>query len=173
MRYREVFTLLPPPWAFLTVCNRAAVPELFDAGKLASEGIVGRVVRGERCLSPGELHQEWGAAWWFPERLSHLWDAFGDEITDMGWLHARNYLTVITQAHRLYEDASARDLAALGAILADTAMYWANPPAAPPTWHPFPVPFHVVFQCEPKHATKTRARLQSAGITAPDLFTAT
>jgi len=171
--YGGAFIAVPPPWALLAVHDFAAVPKSFDAGTLADNGIVVRFVRGERCLSPGELHQEWGAAWWFPERLSHRWDAFADEITDMGWLHARNYLTVVTQAHRLYEDAPTRDLAALGALLADAATYWANPVAHPFTWHPFAIPFHIVFQCEPKHAAKTRAWLQAAGTVAPNLFAPT
>lgn len=169
--YVDKLTMFAPPFAYFAECDLPAVSRIFDERVLAVDDITLRFVRGEQCLSPGELHQQWGNAWQFPDHLSHLWDAFAGAITDMKWFHARNYLTVITQSHRLYEDSSTRDLAAPGVLLNAAATYWADPPLKPPTWHPNPISFHVVFQCEPKYATKTRARLQSAGIVAPDLFT--
>jgi len=167
--YWDALVAPGPPWAHFVACSLAAVPRLFDGRLAPLPGTMARRVSGERCLARGEFHSDWARAWQFPPKASTDWANFADGATDMGWLHASAYITVITSSHRLLEDA-AHDLPSLGAALAQVAAWWANPPPDERTWHTGPAPFHVVFQCEARHAARTRARLERATIALHALF---
>ena len=169
--YWDALVALPPPWAHFVVCTPEAVPRLFHGELSPLPGTVARRVYGERCLSRGEFHSDWARAWQFPPDASTDWANFADEATDMGWLHAAAYITVVTSSHRLLEDA-AHDLPSLGVALAQVAAWWTNPPLEERTWQTASAPFHVVFQCEPRHAARARARLERARIALHDLFPA-
>jgi RNAse (barnase) inhibitor barstar len=115
-----------------------------------------RVIRGAKSRSCDDLFNECGAALQFPNYFGENWDALFECLTDLEWLPGDAYTLVVTDSHVLLDRAPKAELGRLLDVLAFAAHEWTrlrdsqNPPR----------PFHVVFQCDPEHATGLEARLR-------------
>ena len=136
-----------------------------------------RILRGSSCRTGFSLFDHWGAALQFPYYFGYNMNAFYDCIRDLGWLRAKHYVLVITEANGLLEDEDDRDFAGFLSVLEDAAHEWACPapldestPEIRARYGRDAVSFHVLFQSTPDHFVEMIGRYEAAGYTFDTLL---
>ena len=142
-----------------------------EDGPLRDDTVV-RILRGSSCRTGFSLFDHWGAALQFPYYFGYNMNAFYDCIRDLGWLRAKHYVLVITEANRLLGDEDDRDFAGFLSVLEDAARDWACPaplnestPEIRARYGRGAVSFHVLFQSTPDHSAEMIRRYEAARYT--------
>lgn len=153
------------PWAFLAAVQER---EIDMAAPLVQDnlGVVTRIMRGSRCITPRALFGEWAAALQFPYYFGENWDAFDECITDLEWLPGTSYVFFVTHVDRVLADAD-QEFDVFIDVLCNAAKEWET--AREGEWERPAIPFRVIFQCEPHQHAAARHRLDRAGAHAHPL----
>lgn len=150
----EMFSSLDTPWAVLAVCSEVRLDGWAD--QLATTpGLIVRIIRGKHCTTAPALMQEWSAALQFPYYFGHNWDAMNECLADLEWLPGKYYVFCLTHIEKVLPRQE-KEFANYISVLNYAVREWKSSsenPSRPP------VPFHVVFHCEPEQETAMKARL--------------
>ena len=149
------------PWLLEFVGSPAAAYEL--AWKLATDGMVTRMLRGSKMRQLESLYDEIGAALQFPDYFGENGPAFDECITDLSWLPGDCYLLVVTDGARLLEDMP-REFGLFLSALLRAAKSWAEPVERGEWWDRPARAFHVAFQAERTDSESLRSRCSAAGV---------
>ncbi len=153
-----------PPWAHLVCATEHDLEHTLRApAPPTAERTALRILRGTRCETKRGMMQEWGAALQFPYYFGENWDSFEECLNDLSWLPARGYIFAVTHTDRMLHDT--QEFTTALHILDAAAKRWAVGQTTHPGSTAAPMPFHVVFQCDPTHEAATRVRLRAAGVT--------
>jgi RNAse (barnase) inhibitor barstar len=110
-----------------SVVVAAAALSLEEAGRLAASlanlGIEANVFDGARLAGKAELLRELAAAYKFPSYFGNNWDALADCWSDMSWLPARGYVTILANADA-FRATDARTHETLMEICEEAAERW-------------------------------------------------
>lgn len=85
-----------------------------------------RVIRGRKCGTVRDLHNEVAAALQFPDDYGENWDAMRECMFDLSWMPATGYLVVVLDVGSVLPPDDDGLRAFLG-IFADATRAWANP----------------------------------------------
>jgi hypothetical protein len=85
-----------------------------------------RVIRGWKCGTLGDLHNEVGAALQFPSYYGENWDAMDECIRDLSWMPANSYLVVVLDIGSVLPDDEV-GLRTFLTVLSDASKAWASP----------------------------------------------
>ncbi|MGI8856472.1 MAG: barstar family protein [Thermomicrobiales bacterium] len=168
---------LSHPWAHLASCSERTFGHLFSVLRRRDNGIVARIIQGDRCQTSPDFFRESATVLNFPSYFGHNWDAFNDCINDLEWLPAKHYIFGIMRSHLLLVQDENR-LATFADILSDAAdawpIYdadrdwtktWITAEDGTTQWAQRPVAsFHAVLHCEPANEMPTRERFQKGGL---------
>jgi hypothetical protein len=91
------------------------------------------------------LFDELAAAFQFPAYFGENWAALEECLTDLDWIGASAYLTIVWNAEDLLADAGQEDATIFLRLLARVAAEWSRPVSARESWDRPAVPFHVLF----------------------------
>lgn len=126
-----------PPWVALLELAAGQTP---DALGDAFPGLLVARIDGTRCRTKPALLAEFARALEFPAYFGRNWDALEECLTDLGWLPARGYVLVVTDADRLLWRRPTEYRTFIG-ILEAAAREWAGPHSEGRA----PVPFHTLL----------------------------
>jgi hypothetical protein len=100
------------------------------------------LIRGWQCRTAARLFDEFAASLQFPSYFGRNRDAFEDCLTDLDWWHGQlGYVLYILKADEILAEEP-EQLSTCLDVLHCAGEYWRQ--QSPP------VPFHAVFQVEPK-----------------------
>ncbi|MBI3357322.1 MAG: barstar family protein, partial [Nitrospirae bacterium] len=103
-------------------------------------GYVLRVVQGKKCNTPMGVFEEFARALEFPDYFGHNWDALEECLADLGWLPAKGYVVLITEAQSVIPTDD-EGYETLLEILNDAGEAWSKGQTADERR----APFHVFF----------------------------
>lgn len=117
-----------------------------------------RFVRGQKMLRETDVFDEFAAAWQFPWYFGENWNAFDECITDLEWIAADSFLTIILDSNLLLMDAEEDALDAFVKHMAWTREEWARPIARGEPWDRSSKWFGIIFHCECDNEKEWRQR---------------
>lgn len=150
------------PWLLEFVGSPARAYEL--AWKLATEGMVTRVLHGAKMTRHSSFYDEVAAALQFPDYFGENPQALDECISDLSWLPADSYLLVIADGCRLLEEEQPRQFELWLAAFQRAAERWAKPIERGEWWDRPARAFHIVFQAEGTGSELLRSRCNAAGV---------
>jgi RNAse (barnase) inhibitor barstar len=103
-------------------------------------GYVVRIVQGKKCSTPTGIFEEFARALEFPNYFGHNWDALEECLADLGWLPAKGYVILITEAQSVIPGDD-EEYETLLQILNDAGEAWSKGQTADERR----APFHVFF----------------------------
>ena len=151
---------LGSPWAHLACCPEREIDNFVGSAPANNRTLV-RIIRGKRCETKKALLQEWAAALQFPYYFGINWDAFEECINDLEWLSGKYYVIFVTQVDLVLPNLE-DDFRIFIDVLKKAAEEWAR--GREGEFHRSPIPFRVVFQCEPEREPDVLRRLKLAGV---------
>jgi RNAse (barnase) inhibitor barstar len=116
------------------------------AWKLATDGVVARVLRGKKMRRTQSLFDEVGAALQFPDYFGENWAALEECLTDLAWLPAEGYVLLIVEPLAVLADENGEGLDVFQRIMVRASDRWATPLVTGESWDRPAIPFHVVLQ---------------------------
>ena len=152
------------PFFYLITSKETTIRD-FTVHEVDKKDYVVRLRRGGRCQTRGSLFKEWASQLQFPDYFGNNWNAFDECINDLSWLRGKKYIIVITNFEKvLVQDAA--DLPIFLTILKEAVAAWMNPQKnnIQGKWTNEPIPFHIIFQCEPQNHQGCKKILENAGI---------
>jgi hypothetical protein len=99
---------------------------------------------GRRMATLEALFREYVREFSFPEYLGWNWPAFDEGMTDLEWLPAKRYLTIVEHADDLLQEEPG-ELPTYLRQLADIGRHWSRAFALGPDWGGGEVPYHTVL----------------------------
>lgn len=129
-----------PPWVHEQSRSQAeaVLNTALDRGAFAVR------INAERMQAVDGLFREYVREFRFPEYFGWNWPAFSECMTELSWLPATSYLTVIDEADLLLRDEPA-DLPTFLRHLANIGMRWAHSFGLGPEWGGGEVPFNTIL----------------------------
>jgi hypothetical protein len=104
----------------------ARARETIVSTRIESPDCAVRVIRGWKCGSVQDLHNEVGAALQFPDDYDENWGGLRDCLLDLSWMPAASYMVVVLDVSAVLpgdENAAATFLR----ILAEAVRVWGHP----------------------------------------------
>ncbi len=145
------------PWSSLLVAPpETAVTSLVKP----PAGCALRIVHGKKCTTPTGVFEEFARALEFPDYFGHNWDALEECLADLGWLPAKGYVILITEAQSVIPGDD-EEYETLLKILNDAGEAWSKGQTADERRAPFHVFFVVSEQNKPKRKHWRLAELPS------------
>ena len=141
----QLLLTLGKPCLYATACSDEAFENLRWPLSNLSEQTVVRFIRGERCTTVPNLHDEVSAVLQFPYYYGHNWAALDECIRDLDWMEGDVYILLVRHAGLLLREADHEDFAILMRILLRANLDWVTPNAYIPRTR-VPTPFHVLLQ---------------------------
>lgn len=133
------------PWLHVVTLSASAVADRVLACATHEPATAVRIVRASKMATEQQLFDECAAAYQFPYYFGENWDAFRDCISDLSWLPAQRYLTVVSGADGLLSNPP-EHFVTLCEVLSDAGRAWAVSSPSMRPWAPEARPFHVVLQ---------------------------
>ncbi len=134
------------PWSSLLVTpSGTAVTSLVKP----PPGYALRIVQGKKCTTPAGVFEEFARALEFPDYFGHNWDALEECLADLGWLPAKGYVVLITEAQSVIPGDD-EEYETLLEILNDAGEAWSKGQTADDRRAPFHVFFVVSAQDKSK-----------------------
>lgn len=127
-----------------------------------------RIVQGKNCTTPTGVFEEFARALEFPDYFGHNWDALEECLADLGWLPAKGYVILITEAHFVIPGDD-EEYKTLLEILNDAGEAWSKGQTADERRAPFHVFFVVSEQNKSKRKHWGLKALPSLERTTPSL----
>lgn len=110
-----------------------------------------RVVQGKNCTTPAGVFKEFARALEFPDYFGHNWDALEECLADLGWLPAKGYVVLITEAQSVIPGDD-EEYETLLEILNDAGEAWSKGQTADERR----APFHVLFVVSEQNKSKRK-----------------
>ena len=104
----------------------------------------GACLNGLRMRTFDHLMDEYARVFAFPDHFGRNWAAFDEFITDLSWLPARSYLTVIANASEVMADELG-DRPTYLRLIHEAGQTWGRSFALGPAWGGGEVPFNTVL----------------------------
>jgi hypothetical protein len=151
-----------PPWLVVRGGTRALEDAIADAGQ--HPGLV-RTVRGRRADTSEGLFAEFARVWQFPAHFGYNWSALEDCLSDLSWVGAPGYVTIVEGAERLLAEEPPGILGQFGDLIVRVAEYWAAEIEDGEAWDRPAQPFRAILVTStPGRARALTARLAAAGV---------
>ena len=112
-----------PPIIFMNALE--ADDLVFSLQCKSKDGVI-RTIRGHKCATAADLHNEVAAVLQFPDYYGENWDAMDECITDLEWLPGSWYLINLCRVQSVLPDDE-RNFKIFMSILLDAGRTWANP----------------------------------------------
>ncbi|MBH0183255.1 MAG: hypothetical protein HP490_16735 [Nitrospira sp.] len=110
-----------------------------------------RIVQGKNCTTLTGVFEEFARALEFPDYFGHNWDALEECLADLGWLPAKGYVVLITEAQSVIPgDDEGYEI--LLEILNDAGEAWGKGQTADERR----APFHVFFVVSEQNKSKRK-----------------
>jgi len=136
------------PWASLLVIPPGtAVTSLVKP----PTGYALRIVQGKNCTTPTGVFKELARALEFPDYFGHNWDALEECLSDLGWLPAKGYVVLITEAQSVIP-GDEEEYETLLEILNNAGEAWSKGQTADERR----APFHVFFVVSEQDKSKRK-----------------
>lgn len=114
-------------------------------------GYVLRIVHGKKCNTPTGVFEEFARALEFPDYFGHNWDALEECLADLGWLPAKGYVVLITEAQSVIPHDD-EEYETLLEVLNDAGEAWSKGQTADERR----APFHVFFVVSEQDKSKRK-----------------
>jgi len=136
----SAFSSLSQPWVHALKPGESE-PEVIDA--LVKTDFTASL-NGARMRTFDHVMDEYARVFGFPAYFGRNWSAFDECITDLTWLPARSYLTVVVKADEILAD-DLLDKPTYLRLVRDAGQTWGRSFALGPAWGGGEVPFNTIL----------------------------